>query len=967
MVAKFYIGIIVHIYPKLVLCLGLRTANSHFIRPGLNFINIEEVEPMNSTCSVVDTQNQLDADASNWLVYEPQSGVDTAQSNFSVNTPSNETKSQLVTFVDQNSAYEYNVWSEPDATFGVADMNDVALGSFFERPLKIATYSWGTNTVLFQKFNPWTLFWENPRVINRVANFNLLRCKLHLKIMINGNGFHYGRALCSYNPLAAEDTFTVDRAFFAQDLIGASQRPHFYLDPTTSQGGEMVLPFFWKKNALSIPEEEWNEMGDCVLQSMQPLKHANGASDQVTISVFAWAEDVSLSGPTSTEPGALTPQSGYEPQSGKEKSDEYGVGIVSRPASMIAKVAGMLEKAPIIGPYCRATSLAAGTTAEIARNFGYSRPAVLEDIAPYKPTYVGNMANTNAPDSVCRLTMDAKQEVTIDPRTTGLSGTDEMAIVPLASRESYVTQFPWAVATPPETLLWNSKVTPAMWDKNPVTTPPEVHMTPSCWVAAPFKYWRGSTKFRFQVVASNYHKGRIKIVYDPYYNTTNEYNVQYTYIVDIAENKDFTLRVGWASTDPYLIMEPPGAFERPYSVDPLPGPFANRSNGVVAVYVVNDLTVPNSTINNDIAVNVFTSMCEDFEVGDPDSDTIAEYSWAPNTVGVQALTEWPLGQVDLIQRKQQAEEDKASALSKDRITANRLETIVEGLSIDEFEPQSGVIADMEDTVEPSAPVAEIADETKAATLSPTDQTATVFLGESITSIRQAMKRYNYHSSSFANNSGYRFLKIRNGNLPYYRGFVPGGVDSATDGVASGPYNRSYMTIMNWYVPAYKGYRGSLRWKYVRAASDEGTASPRTGGTGVDAYVKVKRLSEASTGYSLSTPIYVSTGPNDQSLLRSQLGTNKMHTWDGATMQTFHNPVVEFETPYYSNKRFYNAKEINLTSVAGNQYHEYESLTSLTDGLCEVEHHCATGEDFSLFFFTGAPIIYRVGRAQADPV
>jgi len=63
-------------------------------------------------------------------------------------------------------------------------------------------------------------------------------------MLISGNSFYYGRALVSYNPFLLRDDVTRNRAFFEQDLVGASQKPHFMLDPTTSQGGEMMLPFF---------------------------------------------------------------------------------------------------------------------------------------------------------------------------------------------------------------------------------------------------------------------------------------------------------------------------------------------------------------------------------------------------------------------------------------------------------------------------------------------------------------------------------------------------------------------------------------------------------------------------------------------------------------------------------------------------------------------------------------------------
>eukprot|EP00487_Bulimina_marginata_P008967 TRINITY_DN32_c0_g1_i7.p1 TRINITY_DN32_c0_g1~~TRINITY_DN32_c0_g1_i7.p1 ORF type:complete len:110 (+),score=0.74 TRINITY_DN32_c0_g1_i7:163-492(+) len=87
-----------------------------------------------------------------------------------------------------------------------------------------------------------------------------------------------------------------------------TQRPHIMLDPTNSQGGEMVLPFFWNKNLLDIPGEDWNLMGSLKISTLQGLKHALGATDTVTINVFAWAESVRFAIPTQTEPGAIAPQ-----------------------------------------------------------------------------------------------------------------------------------------------------------------------------------------------------------------------------------------------------------------------------------------------------------------------------------------------------------------------------------------------------------------------------------------------------------------------------------------------------------------------------------------------------------------------------------------------------------------------------------------------------------------------------------
>lgn len=887
--------------------------------------------------SVPPTQNEVvEMDVSQRVEYDVQSGNELAAE---VSEPSRGMKSEILTMDDQNPAYDYTQDSMPDSTFTQADTDDAGLTEFFYRPIKIASFEWGTGNVLFEKFNPWKLFFENPRITNRISNFALMRSKLNIKIVINGNGFHYGRAIASYNPLPDFDEFTVDRAFFTQDIVAASQRPHFYLDPTTSQGGQMTLPFFFSRNALRVPLGEWGLMGEMILQSIQPLKHANGASDRVTVSVFAWAEDLTLSMPTSANAASLSPQCGIDPQMGMEvntskgkskmtpgggnaaakgKADEYGKGVISLPASVIAKAAGALSKAPVIGPYAKATEMAASATAGIASMFGYSRPAVVEDIVPYKPTFVGNLANTNVPDSIQRLSMDVKQEVTVDPRVLGLGNSDEMSIRELAQRESYVTQFPWAVNDATETLLWNCKVTPMMYDVNPISTPPEIHMTPSCWVTMPFTNWRGSMNFRFQIVSSNYHKGRLKVVYEPYSNQSNEYNTNYTYVLDIAEEKDFSVTVGWGNARGYLKWQDPGSSSgTPFSNLNITEPADTSFNGVIKVYVVNELTVPNSTIDNDISVNVFTSMGDDYEVANPDDLNLVNYTYFRD----------PTIPLDV---------------------QSGVETTAQ--------------ADADNTDKPSAPIA-MAPSTLLGQgcLSDTDKAMLVFFGEAVTSVRQAMKRYSLHSAFGPNSSGPRIYTRRANNLPLYPGYAPGAIHSTSDTLG---YNYVNNTVMSWYLPAYEGWRGALRWKYLTAQVAEG------GGSVCNKLIStmvVTRSSRDDQGY-LEVISNEQANVNPSQMARSSLVTQRP-TFAGATATYVEgNPTVEVELPWYSNERFGYAKRANLSqSALGNYTHTLQVRSDLdVGGYHEINGYCSVGEDFGLYFFTGAPIAFYRGSFPPQP-
>jgi hypothetical protein len=802
----------------------------------------------------------------------------------------------MVSFKDQNPSYCYEVNNIVDATYKNVDNSDADLGNFFARPVKIQSFNWATSTTLFEKFNPWKDYFENPRVINRISNFALLRAKLHLKIMINGNGFHYGRLIASYIPLPTSDDFTVDRAFFEQDIVQASQRPHLYLDPTTSQGGDMLLPYFWYDNYLSIPDSEWRDMGDMIIHTLQGLKHANGATDSVTISVFAWAEEVALSVPTSAEPGGLTPQMG--------KEDEYGKGIISRPASIVARAAGGLRNVPYIGNYARATEIAANAVDSIATTFGYSRPNNLNQIDYYRPTVMGNLANVNIPDSCQRLTLDGKQELTVDPSTVGLGAVDEMTIQSVATRESYLTQFPWPVAAIAEQMLWQTQVTPYTWAVNALGTDAEMHLPPCMFAGLPFQNWYGSMKYRFQIVSSNYHKGRIKIVYDPYGFQSNEYNTNYTYIIDIAEEKDFTVQIGWGSDKPYCLAGAPGSVSFldatvvPYGTIDVPIVPLNRANGMLRVYVVNELTVPNSTIDNDISMNVFVAAGDDMQFRNP-NNTIEQYSYFPTP---------QMG----------------------------------------FETQSGVEGDNDETTEASKPMSQAVDHTILSTVSTTDAYDHVFYGETIVSFRSLLKRYSQHTFEIPPvGNGAREWSLTKLAFPYHRGFAPGAITGVVVGGVPQTFNFSRMTMLNYLTPAYTAWRGSLRWKVANIAAGQNEIN-------VSSPLRVTRNVFRQSYANISTP----HGSNEKFVVSLLEGTSP--TLSGASY-THEDvcPTLEFEVPFQQTRRFAFAKRANWTTetTLGNAFTMSKMLSAAANARIAQEQLVSTGEDFSLFFFTGAPIIY----------
>ncbi|AYD68774.1 structural polyprotein, partial [Marine RNA virus BC-1] len=743
---------------------------------------------------------------------------------------------QNVKFVDTHPGYCLEEKSTFDNIRDHALESDASLDEFFHRPIKIKTYDWDVGGVdLHDTFNPWSLYFENPRVINRLSNYKLMRSKLHIKATISGNGFHYGRVLLTYNPFPKHDNLTVDRTFVEPDFVAASQRPHIYLDPTNSQGGELVLPFFYHKNVLDITQNDWQEMGELTLADLQGLKHANGAADTVTINIFAWAEDAKFAIPTHAEPSTLVPQ-----------ADEYD-GPVSRVAGVVATAAGKLTSIPKIAPFARATEIGAGGLAAVAHHFGYSRPIELEH-SQFRMNTKSGLAVTNMRDDTVKLTVDHKQELSIDPRTAGLDDIDELGINYLASKESYFTQFPWAVGTPDETLLYNVVVDPGIYR----TFGSEFHMPACSFASLPFKFWRGSMKFRFQIVCSKYHKGRLKFVYDPSGTAaTSEYNTAYTTIVDIADTTDFEMTCGWGQPTSYNQKLPLFGTLESSMTNTVKLPYTPHTfgfgNGTLAVYVVNELTVPMTTIDNDISINVFISMGDDFEVAVPEAERLQRVRFTNINNLVQP----------------QAEE------------------------VDRMDSKPHHVGSLN---------------TMGATTTLSDQTNHIHFGESIRSFRQLLKRYTLHEVSplTGTNGSAMHYTFRRHILPFEPGYTAGNSNLTTilnAGTSNDNYAFGFMTLPRYLTSAYGGWKGGMR--YMWDFSNVGSTTHNPNG-------RVIVTVDNDDGGTV-TPENLTTVVDDTTSIAGKSTLITLHSsvqgFDGMGMQALNvNPTICFETPYYSDHR-----------------------------------------------------------------
>lgn len=827
--------------------------------------------------------------------------------------------SKTLQFVDRDDAVTSTIESDMDSTrYGTSDAKTTIAG-FFERPVKIATYEWVPGQDLDHLIEPWQLWHTNPRVSNRLSNYRNFKGKLHVKVLINGNPFYWGKCFMSLNPQSRNTLVKFEDNIMS--VMPALQRPHIWIDPSTSQGGQMELPFFMYKDAIDLTLlNDRKNFGELWLKSLVTLQHAQSVTAGVYITIYAWATEVDLTTPTQTNVDGLSPQSGKSHESGKShashKPDEMqSDGPISKPAAIVEKLAGKMKMIPIIAPYARATEMAAGAIGATARLFGYSRPRDLEPDQTNKIWQTGDLAGTDTKDSVMTLGLTAKTEVTIDPRTVGLGSTDELAFKNLNAIHSYFAKFDWQLADTPESPLISINVTPLTYSLGQSVIPTTIvgaAMTTTGFTALPFEYWRGEMTYRFQVVGSAYHRGRVLITWDPVVANTNpEENILYSKIVDISEERDFSITVGWGSAFPGLRVGDlsPMPTVPSYTIGALGTPSAT-ANGVLTMYVLNPLTTSGDNTNPvQVLVSSYSKQME---------------YWGPSAAKIKEMTYIP----QIPPPEGDDEPDPCKPV---------------------LEPQSGT---------DDAGLDMLPDQANSDTsLAPSggmnfdDNILSVVCGESIDSFRTAMKRYSHMRRLFAttNVPDAHLISLRATANSYFE--QPGQLSLDES-----------LTIHAYVTHTFALWRGSVRHRYYDRSVNMGNIR-----YGDPMVARASNTSNWSNFFEQVLPY------GQDSVYGDSYDTD--YSWSGTQVSNYASGrVITFEQPFYAGQR---AKFINPQGSWSDRdvAHQYSVFgTNFSGeaalGVMIVDHFVATGEDYNCFFFLGVPPIWdrdllnrRAGGAQ----
>lgn len=814
------------------------------------------------------------------------------------------------------------------------------LSNIVEREILITTLTYAVGATTVNTFDPWTLFFSNKRIINRINNFrSMFGKKLVLRFCVAASPFAYGKLIVAYSPLfTGIDNCTKLGTGYEANAIQLSQKHHIQMSITDGETHFFELPLIWFENTMDLQAELLKNLGSIHVYPLSALKQANGSTASITLTVFAHMEGIELDRPTTVNSFYLTNQSKETPTieicdspvriasprdvsvqctccTGRPKSfgrktveplpfanhsatsNQKEVGTVS---STLESVSGFLGKAagiPVVGQYASSGAAIASLGARVAQSLGYANPPDNSGVTVVVPRTVESLSHSTGHNDFSTLALDRNLHVSMDSNTIGFQDLVGTSITNICAKPVTFAKFTWNVSDAANALLWNARChhSQGYWDGT------YRYSTPAEFALMPFTRVRYSNCFTFEVVASKMHRGKLLVLYDPSYIAAVELNVLTGVIIDLGESGSTCteVRIPWSQPKAFAYNGGTSLYAgTTYSTTAYTTADAT-SNGVIGVYVLNPLSSPSDSAGLTVDVIVHSKIC-DPKCYDPMFSSTANVSYINQSS--------------------------------------------ESSSCDVADPDHSVKDIME-----------------------------VFGGEVHDDILEILGKpiYSYTNLHNLSNSDYTKYYVLSSQCvrpshPPIRGPLPAnGQAIHTDGATSaGNANRVNTGGLNFYAPAYLGCRGGVR--YLANYSKSGPSAIRTTayvgkGARTQPLAPTTANADFSAGASSTSPDYLW---NSATFQGHGASVNNCGTYVACTI----NPKMSWECPYVSDYRFRSCRDVKALSIyslygMGSTSGGYRTVltlpssganTTFANAFVAEDIYTSKGEDYALFWFQGMP-------------
>jgi hypothetical protein len=438
------------------------------------------------------------------------------------------------------------------------------------------------------------------------------------------------------------------------------------------------------------------------------------------------------------------------------------------------------------------------------------------------------------------------------------------------------------------------------------------------FAATPFRFWRGSIEVRIQIVASRFHRGRLRFAWTPDGNavSASETNLNYGRIIDIDQTSQFEFVIPFGRNVGYCYCDPSSLVTQRDAV-----------NGQVYLSVQNPLSNPEAS--KDVSILVWVRAGEDLEFAGP---TFQHYQ-ASAPYAMQSSSQAPGMREDVGITRETVREELWEASNHPM-----LNTVYVGDPVHSFRPllkryeRLGVLWD------------------------------------------------NSTSENASSNVPVNTVMFKVLGIPFYppvRGQCATGFGSYNvAGAATYDWNPWNMVLMNWLGSAYVGQKGSVRWAVTNPYSSGDARLPSISDVQVARVYSGKSFSNGDpSNFPNITLGYQFPNLNDVDGIQDIENSLGHDALGGVQYFSADHSVINVEWPPYNNNRFFptlwsqrpDLPQLPRVHPDGCSVIVYRGGNSSTTDTARNSTCCQTlcvaaGEDFQYLGWRGVPPMEGVSAA-----
>lgn len=475
------------------------------------------------------------------------------------------------------------------------------LKDFFRRPTQFSngnlTSADGVRPVGWSPIGIFSQLLSLPIYANKIAGLRGIRASTIFTLQVNATRFTQGRYILAFIPSGGSTRTNAIYSLNANiaSLMQRTQLPHVEVDLNCDSQVTLKVPFassYLYYATEGATQSNTTSPGNIGYVDFYTYIAANSGTN-TEYRLWVHFEDVEFYMPS-------VPQSAAE---GEQK--KAGIGPVESAARLTSTVLQGIQKIPVLSDYARPLRWVADITGNAAAAFGWSKPEIASPIMVVGRNRGYQNTNVDGADMSIKLAYSSKNEVSV---VAGVAGTniDEMSLKYIQSIPAWFRTLNWNVSNNTSgTLLASINLSPSSFTNSFVISTVAANSIPPCSFPQVFmQKYRGSFKFRLKFVKTEFHTGRISVVFVPWnqyggFSVSSGYNASHwvnRQILDVKFGNEWTLEFPYTQSSAYL---PTGSWY-----------------GRVEFYIENDLQAP-PTVAQTVNILLEVMGGDDLEYAEP--------------------------------------------------------------------------------------------------------------------------------------------------------------------------------------------------------------------------------------------------------------------------------------------------------------------------------------------------------------